>query len=58
MNLRLMRAGFPPTLLRREERRAYYSALEKADKGDFRPLAMLIGKDVEHALDLYLNAAS
>jgi len=58
MNLRLMRAGFPPTLLRREERRAYYSALEKADKGDFRPLAMLIGKDVERALDLYLNAAS
>ena len=58
MNLRLMRAGFPPTLLRREERRAYYSALEKADKGDFRPLAMLIGKDVGKALDLYLEATT
>jgi len=57
MNLRLMRAGFPPTILRREERRAYYSALEKADKGDFRALSMLIGKDVEQALDLYLDAA-
>ena len=56
MNLRLMRAGFPPTLLRREERRAYYSALEKADKGDFRPLSMLIAKDVGQALDLYLDA--
>jgi len=56
MNLRLMRAGFPPTILRREERRSYYSALEKADKGDFRALSMLIAKDVEMALDLYLDA--
>lgn len=58
MNLRLMRAGFPPTILRREERRSYYSALEKADKGDFRSISMLISKDVEQALDLYLDAAS
>ncbi len=58
MNLRLMRAGFPPTVLRRDERRSYYTALEKADKGDFRSLAMLISKDVEQALDLYLDAAS
>lgn len=57
MNLRLMRAGFPPTILRREERRSYYSALEKADKGDLRPLAMLIAKDIENALDLYLGAS-
>jgi Fic family protein len=56
MNLRLMRAGFPPTILRREERRAYYSALEKADKRDFRPLSMLVAKDVMQALDLYLDS--
>lgn len=56
MNLRLMRSRFPPTILRKEQRRAYYSALEKADEGDFRALAMLIGKDVEKALDLYLEA--
>lgn len=56
MNLRLMRAGFPPTILRREERRAYYSAFEKADKGDFRAISMLVAKDVEQALDLYLDA--
>jgi len=57
MNLRLMRAGFPPTILRREERRSYYSALEKADKGDSRPLVMLVAKDAEKALDLYLGAS-
>lgn len=58
MDLRLMRAGFPPAILRREERRSYYSALEKADKGDFRAISMLIAKDVVQALDLYLNALS
>ena len=58
MNFRLIRAGFPPTILRKEERRAYYSALEKADKGDFRALTMLIGKDVERALDLYIETVS
>ncbi|HII94280.1 MAG TPA: Fic family protein, partial [Candidatus Methanofastidiosum sp.] len=47
-----------PTILRKEERRAYYSALEKADKGDFRALTMLIGKDVERALDLYIETVS
>jgi len=58
MNLRLMRSGFPPAILRKEERRAYYSALEKADKGDLRSLTMLIGKDVERALDLYIETFS
>jgi Fic family protein len=56
MNLRLMRSGFPPIVLRRQERRSYYSALEKADKDDLRPLTMLVAKDVEKALDLYLEA--
>ncbi|MFH1750510.1 MAG: Fic family protein [Candidatus Micrarchaeota archaeon] len=58
MNLRLIRASFPPTILRREERRAYYSALDKADKADFRSLAMLFAGDVEKSLDLYLESAS
>jgi len=57
-NLRLMRAGFPPIVLRKQERRAYYSALEKADAGDLAPLTTFIAKHVEGALDLYLEAAS
>lgn len=55
MNLRLLRAGFSPTILRKRERRTYYSALEKADKEDYRTLAMLIGKDIGRSLDLYLK---
>jgi Fic family protein len=58
MNLRLLRAGFPPVILRKQERKAYYSALEKADKGDFRPLTMLISKDLEMSLDLYIETFS
>lgn len=54
-NLRLMRAGFPPIVLKKLERRAYYSALEKADAGDFSPLTTFIARHVEQALDLYLK---
>ena len=57
MNLRLMRAGYPPTVLRKEERRGYYSALERADSDEMGPLATLIGNDINRALDLYLEAA-
>ncbi len=57
MNLRLMRSGFPPTIMRKEERRAYYSALEKADSNDYKALAALVGKDIEKTLDEYLDAA-
>lgn len=57
MNLRLMRAGYPPTVLRKEERRGYYSALERADSDEMEPLTTLIGNDISRALDLYLEAA-
>jgi Fic family protein len=56
-NLRLMRAGFPPIVLQKKIRLTYYSALEKADEKDLRPLAMLILRDVDRALDLWLHAA-
>lgn len=55
LNLRLMRSGFPPTILRKTERRAYYAALEKADDGDLYPITTLIANDVVRALDLYLS---
>ena len=56
MNLRLMRAGFHLTVLRKEERRSYYDALEAGNRGNIKPLANLIARDVEKALDLYLSA--
>lgn len=55
LNLRLMRAGFPPIVLKKTQRKSYYGALEKADDGDFYPITTLIAKDIESALDLYLS---
>ncbi|MFH1221465.1 MAG: Fic family protein [Candidatus Micrarchaeota archaeon] len=55
MNIKLMRAGFPPTVLRKKERTSYYNALEKADEGELGPLTTMIAKDVERALELYLK---
>lgn len=57
-NLKLMRAGFPPIILRKAERKSYYDALEKADKGNMQPFTTMIARDVERALDLYLGAAA
>lgn len=57
-NLKLMQAGFPPTILQKRIRRSYYNVLEKADEGDLKPLAQIIARDVEKALDLYLEVAS
>lgn len=58
LNLRLMRARFPPAVLRKTQRNSYYSALEKADENDFYPITTIIAKEIETALDLYLSAAS
>jgi Fic family protein len=57
-NLRLMRAGFPPVVLQRRIKLTYYSALEKADAGDLKPLALIIARDEQRALDLWLEAAA
>jgi len=55
MNIKLMQAGFPPTILRKQERKSYYNALERADSGDLEPLTTMIAKDVERSLDLWLG---
>lgn len=56
-NLRLMRAGFPPIVLQKRIKLTYYSALEKGDAGDLKPLNLIIARDTERALDLWLEAA-
>jgi Fic family protein len=58
MNIVLMRAGFPPTVLRKKERKSYYDALEAADAGSIGPLATMIARDVERSLSLYLETLS
>lgn len=59
LNLELMKDGFPPVVIKVENRLAYYEALDKAhtteDYGDF---IALVKSEVEDSLDLYLGAIS
>jgi Fic family protein len=54
LNLLLMRAGYVPALLLRDWRMSYMQGLAAADRGQYTPLANLIGRAVEQGLDRYL----
>ncbi|MCK4732962.1 MAG: Fic family protein [Methanophagales archaeon] len=53
-NLYLMKEGYPPIVLRKEERRKYYHVLHIADEGNLGPFANFIAKSVDESLTLYL----
>lgn len=56
MNLLLLRAGYPPTIIFQTNRRQYYRVLAQADAGKVAPLANFVGRAVERSLNLYLEA--
>jgi hypothetical protein len=56
MNLLLMRAGYPPTIILRINRRQYYHVLAQADRGHDAPVVNFVGRAVERSLTLYLEA--
>lgn len=56
-NLVLMNAGYPPVVLRVEDRRRYYASLEEADRGRYGPFAAFILRAVDEALVVFLSAA-
>lgn len=57
LNLELMKAGYPPIIIRVENRLAYYNALDKAHTTeDYGGFIELVEKEVEASLDLYLSA--
>lgn len=55
-NLFLMQNGYPPIILKKEDRGKYYSTLQKADKGNISPFAIFIAKAVNEALMWYLSS--
>jgi len=57
MNLVLMRAGFPPVIIRRSDRETYYRHLQTANEGDVRPFIRFIALCTEKTLDAYLWAS-
>jgi len=55
-NLYLMQHGYPPTVLRKEDRKKYYGALKKADQDNLEPFINFIAKAVDESLTFYLSA--
>jgi Fic family protein len=55
MNLIVMRAGYPPIVIKNETREEYYLALSKADNGDFQQLLTLFHDETKNSLDLMLD---
>jgi len=52
-----MKAGYPPIIIRVENRLAYYNAIDKAHTtDDYMDFVELVAKEVEASLDLYLSA--
>ena len=57
MNLLLMQAGYPPVVIKQQDRQAYYYALRQADAGDWSTFVEYIGENQLHALDIQLRGA-
>ncbi|XP_037076808.1 LOW QUALITY PROTEIN: protein adenylyltransferase Fic-like [Pollicipes pollicipes] len=58
MNLILMQAGFPPVIIRKQDRHIYYRCLQLANEGDVRPFVRFIAECAEKTLDVYVWATS
>lgn len=57
LNLELMKEGFPPIIIKVENRLAYYEALDRAHTtADYTDFIALVEREVEDSLDLYLSA--
>lgn len=56
LNLELMKDGFPPIIIKVENRMVYYEALDKAHtEENYDDFIQLVANEVEQSLDLYLT---
>lgn len=59
LNLELMKSGYPPIVIRVENRLSYYNALDRAHtSGEYADFIDLVAAETEASLDLYLSAIS
>ncbi|MCK5644634.1 MAG: Fic family protein [Gammaproteobacteria bacterium] len=54
-NLYLIKKGYPPIIMKKEDRGKYYDCLRKADLGDLNPFIKLISRAVAESLTIYLS---
>jgi Fic family protein len=57
LNLALVRLGYPPAIVYKGERVAYRKAMQRADAGDYGPLAELIARAVTNNLHRFVVPA-
>ncbi|WP_206957129.1 Fic family protein [Trinickia acidisoli] len=56
LNLELMKSGYPPAVIRQEERLAYYEALDRACvTGEYSIITRLVAEALERTLAAYLD---
>lgn len=56
MNFEAMKNGYPPIIIRTEQRHSYYDALDKgAMTGNYTDFVKMVTKQAEEMLDLYLK---
>ena len=57
MNFILMRAGFPPIVIKTNEKEAYFRALRQADGGNVEAFVQYVAEQLVASLELYLKGA-
>ncbi len=56
MNLLLLKAGFPPAIILKHDRKKYYDALNQANTGSYQKLCLMMVQALERSLNIYLQA--
>jgi Fic family protein len=57
MNMLLMRAGYPPSVIKADKKDTYYTALRKADGGVWDAFVEYVGTVLLDSMELYLRGA-
>jgi Fic family protein len=56
LNFELMKDGYPPAIIRKEDRLTYYDALDVACiGGDYSDITEMVAESVQRSLDIYLE---
>ena len=58
INYALMRFGYPPVIIKSEDRDGYIAAIQKADTGNIEALAAYLGKNLISCLETCIEAAN
>jgi Fic family protein len=55
-NLLLMKAGYPPAIILKNDSKKYYDALNRANQHDYSKLLLVVLQALERTLDIYLSS--